>query len=452
MKHHSEKEKKEDEIEISFDYKKVQAFFKKYGVYFLILIPIIISIFLRVQPLYLNTLDTYAESNTDNFIMNVINSEIDSAYPNLPDSNKDILIQQKYDEVIASGYISYQGQTINLDQVTEQNADMFKSNFQNDEGTTYLLAIDPYYYFRYYSNLINTGHIGFEQVNETEWDSYRMAPLGSVASSNFHIYFSAFVYKAWSFIDSDVDPMKVFFLIPMVVFTLSIIPAFFIGKRIAGTTGALFGSIMLAVSPAALTRTVAGFSDTDAYNILFPLLVTWFFLEMLKSENKKIQLSVAALGGLCLGLFSYAWQGWWYIFDFTLIISFAYLVYLLIMKRKDIKHISYLFKDNKIKYVLLSVLTYFVSTGIFVSIFTSFKDFTNFAKAAIDFTLIKSVGVVSLWPNIQTTVAELNEVSLSTIIIQMGMGTTILFFIALVGLVLEIVKEEKLEHSKISFL
>ena len=207
MKHHSEKEKKEDEIEISFDYKKVQAFFKKYGVYFLILIPIIISIFLRVQPLYLNTLDTYAESNTDNFIMNVINSEIDSAYPNLPDSNKDILIQQKYDEVIASGYISYQGQTINLDQVTEQNADMFKSNFQNDEGTTYLLAIDPYYYFRYYSNLINTGHIGFEQVNETEWDSYRMAPLGSVASSNFHIYFSAFVYKAWSFIDSDVDPI-----------------------------------------------------------------------------------------------------------------------------------------------------------------------------------------------------------------------------------------------------
>ena len=68
------------------------------------------------------------------------------------------------------------------------------------------------------------------------------------------------------------------FFLPVIIIGLSMIPAFFIGRKIAGNVGGLFAGIFLAINNPLLNRTPAGFSDSDPWNILLPLLVCWIFL------------------------------------------------------------------------------------------------------------------------------------------------------------------------------
>ncbi len=439
--------KNDEEIKLSVDTTKIFTFFKTYGFIALLLIPLFLSIFLRMQTNYLPTISTFAEQNVDRTLLTVITQEIDKAYPNLPASNKDILVQQKLTEIKRTGLLPYQGQVVDVNDLIEQNAASVRSQFQDESGQTYLLEIDTYYYYRYYHNLITTGHTGFMQVDGNEWDPYRLAPKGTEASSNVHIYASAFIYNIWQFFDSDVDPIKPFFFVPLIVSTLCVIPAFFIGRKIAGNLAVFIAALILAISPAFLARTVAGFSDTDAYVLLFPLFITWVFLEFMSTQSPTVKYGGAALAGLLIGVFAYAWQGWWYIFDFILAIFVVYIVYLLINVRAwssgSILH-------PKLKPVYLSGALFFTVSMISTVLFTSWDFFTNFITDAIGFTKIKAVGVVSLWPNVQTTVAELNEASLSSIVTQSSMGMLLLFFIALVSLVL-IFKREVKEEEQLFF-
>lgn len=107
--------KKEDEIDLSFDLSKIKKFFKpseeatkdedisvnwgkainffkKYGVIFLALIPIILAIYVRMQSTLLPITDDWATNSVINNIMSQIRAGIDQQYPNLPDANKDALV------------------------------------------------------------------------------------------------------------------------------------------------------------------------------------------------------------------------------------------------------------------------------------------------------------------------------------------------------------------------
>ena len=395
-------------------------------------------------------MENYAEGNVDNMIKNSLAQQISAAYPNLPDENKNTILNQKFNEIKEKGVIEQNGQTYYIDDMIEESANALKSNFKNEHDTTYLLAIDSYFYYRYYLNLIETGHVGFT-VNEEgkEYDPYRMAPLGSTVSKSFHLYFAAFVYKVWHIVDGDLDPMKAFFFDPVIMATLAVIPAFFIVRKIAGSIGALFASIIVAIHPAFLTRTVGGFSDTDPYNVTLPLFITWFFLQMFWAEKLKHKLIFSGLAGLTVGLFAFAWGGWWFIFDFLLGAIACYLAYLLIINRAELKHgIKHYLSIPKIKYAIITSAAYIVFSGIFTSLITNATNFFSAPTQAVSFTALKTVGIKTLWPNVQTTVAELNPASLQSIISQMGLGNLVIFFIALTGLLFELMREKHVEKEK----
>ena len=89
---------------------------------------------------------------------------------------------------------------------------------------------------------------------------------------------------------------------------LAVIPAFFIGRRLAGNIGGLFAGIVVAIHPAILTRTIAGFSDTDAYNIFFPLMIVWLTLLLFEAEGLKKKSIYGGLTGLTMGIYLFAWN------------------------------------------------------------------------------------------------------------------------------------------------
>ena len=226
--------------------------------------------------------------------------------------------------------------------------------------------------------------------------------------------------------------MKSFFYVPLFISMLAVIPAFFIALKFGGPVAGLFSSIMVAIHPAFLSRTPAGFSDTDAYNVFFPLLIAWLFLAAYDQPTFKRKLGLMSLAGFFIGLYSYAWTGWWAIFGFTLGTGAIYLAYFIFTTRN--------FK--KIQNEIITFGTFFLSSMIFVSLFTSVGNAIGVFLRPFGFMRLKhAVGGASLWPNVYTTVAELNPISVSGAISQIG--GKFLFYLAVAGIFLSFLKKKK---------
>jgi uncharacterized spore protein YtfJ len=80
---------------------------------------------------------------------------------------------------------------------------------------------------------------------------------------------------------------------------------------------------------------------------------------------------------------------------------------------------------------------------IFVSLFNSFETFKLALSDPITRpTIAKEAAHADYWPNIQTTVAEMNEASTDTIISQTAFGKSIFFGLALLGIIFTLVSKK----------
>ncbi|PIN80535.1 hypothetical protein COV16_00765 [Candidatus Woesearchaeota archaeon CG10_big_fil_rev_8_21_14_0_10_34_8] len=491
----SEQEQKEiektEDITIDFQSiaKKTFSWIQNNYIIFIVLIPIILSIFIRIQPVYLPILDDSAEQNVYNSIKASIEQAVNSQYPNLPDANKQALVMEQLNEIYASGYIDYSGQQVAIDDLVQENANQLKSQFQDEYGLTYLGEIDPWYFYRLTENYLDHGYEGDIEIDGRYYDDHQLAGtprknLGGTTESlpHFHVTVEVYLYKFISLFIPNIRLMTVVYLLPVLLATLSVVPAFFLVKRIAGSIGGLVASILVAVHPAFVGRTIAGFSDTDGYNILFPLFIMWLFIESIENKSQKKAIALAVGAGILVGLFSKAWGGWWYIFDFLLGVCFISLWYVFIKdwtaskgRNQTIKYIigsiilAPLFlivavlksfykavKDNEYRktskethITALSIIIFVVSCGVFVSLFNNnLATFFNAVKEPFTFTTIKDVGVTKIWPNVLTTVAEFNPASLQDILNTASFGVGIILLFAFLGIGYLLFEREHLDKSQ----
>ncbi|MFH0867678.1 MAG: STT3 domain-containing protein [Candidatus Woesearchaeota archaeon] len=429
---------------LSVDFKKISSFFVQYRVLLLLLIPIFLSIFLRVQPAYLPATDDWATSSVMDSLRSQIRSQIDQQYPNLPSQNKNVLVEDELKKVL-------QQEKSQIDQQIKATSNYFKSRLQDDTGQTYLIAIDPYFWMRHAQNVLKNGHPGDEIRDGQQWDNHMFAPEGrGMPPDMFNAYFEAYLFKFISFFNKDIGLMRVIFYVPVLISALAVIPAFFITRKIAGNLGGFIAATVLAIHPSFLTRTVGGFADTDAYNVMFPLFIAWLFLEALEAKNTKNSIILSVAGGLLTGLYALTWGGWWYIFDFVLISTVLYVAYYTFVHRKELTSNFIRFtKQKAIKNSITFLIIFFVVSALSVSLFVNFGHFTQFVKNPSGFARLKEVGITTIWPNVFTTVAEQNPASLNNVINDVGLGKVYFFLIALIGITLTTTRKE---HKKIWFI
>ena len=287
-KKHKRKQTADDE-EIGFDFSKLNIFsrkgkgksqegYKRFAWVAFLLIPIILSVFLRVQPALLPATDDWARNSIYNTIKGNIKGQLDAQYPNLPDANKQSIIDEEFQKVKESGTVNFNGQSVDIEQVVQQNSAYFKEQFQNPSGHTYLLAIDPYYYYRLTRNVVEKGHqFDYQGEDGLYYSTKELAgrPIEDRSGSkdritSLHVYVQYYFYKLVSLFNPDANLMAVVFYIPVLIGALAVIPAFFIARKAGGDIAGFFASIFVALHPAFLTRTAGGFADTGAYNVLFP--------------------------------------------------------------------------------------------------------------------------------------------------------------------------------------
>jgi len=434
------KEKKDDEEEISIDWGQTANFFKKYAIIFLVLIPLFLAVFIRMQTAALPFTDEWATNSVNGYFKTQIRNQINQQYPNLPDTNKENLVEKQFQQFLQQ----------NKDQVNQQikqTSQYFKTSYQDDNGNSYMPDIDPYYWYRYAKNVVEKGNMGDEIRDGQPYDNHMLAPNGRFISKtdSFHSYFLAYFYNIIHVFNPSMPLLRAIEYYPVIISMLSIIPAFFIGRRIAGNAGGFFAATMLAVNQAFLSRTMWGHADTDAWNIFFPLYVSWLFIEAFTTNNKWKRIIFTSLAGFLLGLYSLAWGGWWYIFDFIIASLGIYFIYYLIVHRSEFKKgFTSFFKHAPVKNLFIMGVVFLVSTGIFVTLFYSFNSFVGALRGPFSFTTIKAPVQETLWPNVLTTVAELNEGNMSQII--NSIGGKFLFFISIIGILLTIIKKD--EHGK----
>ncbi len=420
----------ENTEEFSLDMKQISGFFAKHGAIFLLLIPIFLAIFLRVQPAYLSVTEDWASSTVIENARSQISGQINQQYPNLPEQNKESIINNELGKVL-------QQQKGQIDQQIKATADFFKSKLQDDSGMTYLSTIDPYYWLRYTENIIERGHPGDELKDGKPWDNHMFAPVGrGIPADMFLPYSTAYIFKFLGLF-SNPNLAAVAFFIPALISALAVIPAFFITRKIAGNFGGFIAALIIAIHPTFLIRTMGGIYDTDGFNVMFPLLIAWIFIEALEAKSLRKCIILSVVNGLLLGLYSFAWSGWWYIFDFILASTFLYIAYYAFVHRQELKANFFNFiKQPAIKNSLVFILIFFVVAGISVSTFVSFGRFTSFIKEPTKFSRLKEVGITTIWPNVFTTVAEQNPASLDSVIDQVGLSKIFFFLIALMGITL----------------
>jgi dolichyl-diphosphooligosaccharide--protein glycosyltransferase len=399
-----------------------------------LLIPLLLSTSIRLNTLELPFATQLAEQNIDNYFKQNIQAQVNKENPLMPDSQKQALIQEGLEKMKSQNNAMYESQV-------KQVASDIKDAFQDDDGRTYIFAIDSYYYLRQVRNILETGTPYDELRNNTPYNTYMLAPFGREMPTTgyLHSYFGAYLTKATQTLGFSYSYKDVFFVLPVIVAGAAIIFVFLLLQKTLGTTSAFIGSLYLGISPVFLSRTIGGFSDTDAYTLFFPLLIGYFVVQSIFSKSKSGAAINGALAAIGFGLFAQAWTGWWYA---MLIMVFAVLGYTaIILLRGNIKTLTKNIKENVsfARSPQLKNIAY--GGGAFVLMFAILA-FIVFEPSLLVKPLLAPINYLSsikeatnpnLWPNVYTTVAELGDINLNTIIQSLGGRLYLLFILISLG-------------------
>ncbi len=424
----SPQERSDDEV--SLNPKSIIEFFNKRGATLLLVVAILISLGLTANVRYQVSNLAFTEDWARNSVYNTIQSDIQNAinaqYPNLPDARKSQILAEEMGKARKGKTYTfksapYTGQSIELKNQVKGTAEFIKDNYRDGNGQAYSPDIDPYYWNRYAKNVLEKGRIGDEARNGLQWDTYQLAPHGRpiAAQDTFFPHFLAYLYKFARFFNHSATLWNVqTILYPMLINSLAVLMIFLIGRKVAGNVGGFFGSLMAGLHSAYVSRTIHG--DNDAFVMFFAILTLWLFVEAIYARRKVMRLALPALAGLSAGLFSLAWGGWWFIFIFILAAAAAAIAagiaksaWQSVSGSRGAMGLKGMVKSaltgNVVRLFVLPTAVFFATTGVFVALFNGLDRFLATPLLAFGVTKLKTAVLeASYWPNVLTTVAELN--------------------------------------------
>ena len=394
------------------------------------------AFFVRSGPIELNGMDARIEANVYANVKNMISSQVDAQYPNLNTVYKQEEVDKIYSKVLESGVYEVEGQAFVINDIVEQNVKGVKDAFKDENGQTYLNAIDPYHFYALSSNYLKNGHTGTSLKDGEPWIDYKLAPNGRSGTYDvpFHTWLESKLYSINGVDESSTvgEKTSVIFLIPVIFVVLSVIPIYLIIRRFSNDLFALFGSLLLVSVGTFVSRTVAGFVDTDAYVVFFPLVLVAFLIYAFMSKKKIVTSILAIFAGIAQALFLWSWSAGWFIFVFVLGALLGYLGYLMIVNlfsRINVK--EFMIKTSN---DVVTLLSFVVSSYLFTWIIIG-KDIFITSYMGIKGSLVSVAGIsqTKIWPNVYSSVAELNAASFNTIV--NSVGGDVVFLIAMLGLV-----------------
>ena len=396
----------------------------------LLLIPLAITIHVRLQPQDLVPLDRQAESSIMNYVKMQATAQVDKEYPNIPAERKTDLINKKTQEIISQNEAA-------IHQQIDLGAASLKSRLQYESGShtyAYLGDIDSYYWLRMARNIVETGNQCDQVINDRCYDTYTLAPTLKPKAYDYYPIIIVWNYKFLHLFNPDMTLMQASFLTPLILSLLFTIPLFLLLYKISGPIAAVIGTVLVNVNVNFLARSLG--SDNDIVNVFFQVLFLWIAVECFYAKDQKAKYIWAGLAGACLSFYAKFWTGWWYLADLFILsiaVGMAYIILQQLFMKKELSEI----KKQIITFLLTGLIFMLAIFVLYGLIFTTPKGFIHVFLAQLQVLHFKSAANADYWPNVLPTVAEFNGMSLPDVLSNNGAILHIpVFLIASLGMLL----------------
>lgn len=303
-----------------------------------------------------------------------------------------------------------------------------KAFYQDQNGVPYMYDMDSYYNYRLTSNYLDHGYMGDKIINGTEWDLHSYYPPGvPLDYTPLLIYITAFIYQIVNLF-AKIPLMVVCFWVPAFIAPFAGVVTFLFVRRYTNIYGATAAGLLAVTAPFYFMRTVPGFFDTDMFNIIFPILVVWFYFEALLCRRPNKQLFLIFLSATFMFLFALAWNGWQYLFYVIIVSS---LLWIILSK----------LRGRKIKEFLKIFLIFCIVSLLLIGIFTGFlNDLKLLLGPSEIVNLFSSQGIWTPWPSVYALISELQPPSIGDLVAGMG---PVLFILGIFGILVLSIKLRK---------
>ncbi len=268
-----------------------------------------------------------------------------------------------------------------------------KAYLTDENGLPYMYEPDCYYNYRLTANILDHGHPADKIINGEEWDLHSYYPPGRPVNYPPLILWISIIFYKFMNLFTTIDLMWACFWLPAIMGPLAGIAMFFFVRRYAGNLPGLLSGVLLVLAPFYFFRTVPGLYDTDMFNVLFPLIIVFFFCEAIETRGN--YLIPIILSSLSLAIFSLAWNGWPYIFYIIILSAIFYMIFLRIKEREVLDF------AKKLTIFIIISLAFILLLGRldYALIFSTFFDY------------IFKPSSVSGWPGVHESISELRTPS-----------------------------------------
>lgn len=406
---------------------------------FLIIVSVGINVYFRLNSLLLPNIDSYAKEAVYNGIRADLNKDINLLYPDLPEPDKKALSDTTFNL-----YLKENSRQVRDSVVTKSKET--KEYFQDKNGWTYLLEIDPYRWHRRIKNYLDTGHFGTNYIKNQGYDNLMSAPFGEakIEPLKLHYYIGAVFFRALHSIDNKLSLTNALSLVP-VFFSAIMVSAIFMAARLLGLSypAGFAASLVVGLSNTVLARTSFGFFDTDIYNMFLPLLIASFVACSFRQRASKGALFLLLAGAL-VGVYSAIWAIWWLIAYILFLGLCAYWFSVIVYNRNNSQEKNLQKCVSSIAlFILFSTLSVLIISGkeaIGKAFWEPFWYLSLRSKPAID----------NFWPAMAGFISELQRADTEYIFKSSGGG--IILYGALFGMLSMILKRAFLDFKEKGFL
>ncbi len=171
-------------------------------------------------------------------------------------------------------------------------------------------AFDPQFQLRSADYILNNGLIAF-----FKWrDMFSWYPYGREVGSTMYIMvplmvdFSYLVLNALGF---KVSLQFAAFLVPVIFGTLGVLYIYRLASELISERAGLFAAIIMSITPAYLSRSIAGFVDNESIGVLLTVASFFYFSQALNHDD----LRSAIKAGVALALLASSWGAFRFGYD-----------------------------------------------------------------------------------------------------------------------------------------
>lgn len=180
----------------------------------------------------------------------------------------------------------------------------------NGREHLYLPGYDDWYWLRLARNRFERGSACDAVVDGDCRDLATHAPVGRsmLYPDTLHVRALAALHRVLVRLDPGHPLTETALVLQVLLGAACVLPAFAIGRMLAGAWGGSAAALGVGLAPILLGRSMGG--DNDAWQVLLPLCMTWAAASALLASRTAAAAGLALLAGAVAGLHAGDWNGW----------------------------------------------------------------------------------------------------------------------------------------------